>query len=171
MRAHCPDIPFPLGALATCPALAMADATAWGAVTAIVSAWWASGCAALPDDASGLSALARCSARQWRRVHPVVRSALDELLPGLAAEYANGRRAAVKRSAAASHAAKVRHSRTVRSEVRPVAEKPISSPPAVRPGSTWSQMAEAASRVQRQAASAGGEKNVQRRGGLREVRR
>ena len=105
MPSHRPDIPFPLGAFSACRALAIADATTWGAVTAIVGAWWASGCAPLPDDASGLAVLARCSPRQWRRVQAPVRAALAELLPGLAAEYARGRRMAAKRRAAASHAA------------------------------------------------------------------
>ena len=169
MRTQRPDVLFPIGALATSPALAMADATALGAVTAILTAWWASGCAPLPDDASGLTALARCSAWQWRRVKTVVRAALGELLPGLASEYSRGRRAAVKRSASAAHAAKVRHSRTVRGAVRPVAEMPISPPPAVSPGLSWGQMTEAASRARQQAASATLEKNGQRRSGLIDV--
>ena len=158
MTASRLDVPFPLAALVTCRALAMADATSLGAATAIAGAWWASGCAALPDDPSGLAALARCSARQWRRVQPVVRAALDEVLPGLAAEHAKARRAAVKRSAAASHAAQVRHGRKLRSAMRPVVETPVSSHPAVSPGVSWGQMAEAASRVQRQAVSAVGGK-------------
>ncbi len=152
------EIPFPLNTLATCRALALADATAWGATTAVLTAWWSSGCTALPDGASGLAALARCSARQWRRVQPMVRAALDELLPGLASEYSRGRRAAVKRSAAASHAAKVRHGRKMHGAVQPVAEMPISSPPAVSPGLSWGQMAETASRVRRVAVDAAGEK-------------
>lgn len=158
MTASRLDVPFPLAALVTCRALAMADATSLGAATAIAGAWWASGCAALPDDPSGLAALARCSARQWRRVQPVVRAALDEVLPGLAAEHAKARRAAVKRSAAASHAAQVRHGRKMHGAVQPVAEMPISSPPAVSPGLSWGQMAETASRVRRVAVDAAGEK-------------
>ena len=154
MPSHRPDIPFPLGAFSACRALAIADATTWGAVTAIVGAWWASGCAPLPDDASGLAVLARCSPRQWRRVQAPVRAALAELLPGLAAEYARGRRMAAKRRAAASHAAKVRHGRTVRGEVRPVVDSAFLTEPAVSPGLSWSETAEAASRVRRQAPSA-----------------
>ncbi len=148
-----PDVLFPISVLGTSRALALADATVWGATTAILTAWWSSGCAALPDDdGAALAPLARCSAYQWRRVRHQVRDALDELLPSLAMDYAKGRRAASRRRAAASHAAQVRHGRKVRPALPQVADMPILADAAPRLDIPWSLRLMEASRVQRQAA-------------------
>lgn len=79
---------YPVDLVLTHPAVITLPGVAYSAVITLTLIYWQGGCRPLPDDPTSLCQLARISPRGWYVGREPIRAALAEVLPAVAAVYA-----------------------------------------------------------------------------------